>query len=72
MRSAADALGEEIEKVVPGSQMREVVRSGKPVLLRVDFEAGHGGGTLDQLIDETTDVFAFLLWQTGAAGFALP
>ncbi len=46
--------------------------SGKPVLLRVDFEAGHGGGTLDQLIDETTDVFAFLLWQTGAAGFARP
>jgi len=44
--------------------------SGKPVLLRVDFDAGHGGGTLDQLIDETTDVFAFLLWQTGAAGFA--
>lgn len=46
--------------------------SGKPILLRVDFDAGHGGGTLDQLIDETADVFAFLLWQTGATGFALP
>jgi prolyl oligopeptidase len=46
--------------------------SGKPVLLRVDFAGGHGGGTTAQMIDEYTDVFAFLLWQTGAAGFQPP
>lgn len=46
--------------------------SGKPVLLRVDFTGGHGGGTATQLVDEYTDVFAFLLWQTGAADFTLP
>ena len=46
--------------------------SGKPVLLRVDFDGGHGSGTLDQMVDETTDVMAFLLWQTGAPDFALP
>ena len=46
--------------------------SGKPVLLRVDFDAGHGGGTLDQRLAETTDVMAFLLWQTGAQDFVLP
>ena len=44
--------------------------SGRPVLLRVDFAGGHGGGTTTQRIDEQADVFAFLLWQTGAAGFA--
>ncbi len=46
--------------------------SGKPVLLRVDFAGGHGGGTTTQLIDEYTDVFSFLLWQTQAPGFRLP
>ena len=46
--------------------------SGNPVLLRVDFARGHVGGTATQLVDEYTDVLAFLLWQTGAAGFAPP
>ena len=45
--------------------------AGRPVLLRVDFEAGHGTGSA-HLADETTDVFAFLLWRTGAADFVLP
>ena len=46
--------------------------SGKPVLLRVDFAGGHGGGTTSQLVEEYADVFAFLLWQTQAPGFRLP
>jgi prolyl oligopeptidase len=47
--------------------------SGAPVLLRTDFAGGHGlDATLDQIVDETADVLAFLLWQTDAAGFALP
>lgn len=47
--------------------------SGQPVLLRTDFAGGHGlDATLDQLVEETTDILAFLLWQTGAAGFGLP
>lgn len=46
--------------------------SGRPVLLRVDFAGGHGGGTAAQVVDEYTDVFAFLLWQTGAPDFAPP
>jgi prolyl oligopeptidase len=45
--------------------------SGKPVLLRVDFAGGHGTGAA-QVADETTDLFAFLLWRTGAPDFALP
>ncbi len=46
--------------------------SGQPVLLRVEFDGGHGTGTLDQMVDEFTDVMAFLLWQTGARDFTLP
>ena len=47
--------------------------SGNPVLLRTDFAGGHGlDATLEQQIDETTDVLAFLLWQVGADGFAPP
>ncbi len=46
--------------------------SRKPVLLRVNFDAGHGTGGTAQMVDETTDLFSFLLWQTGAPDFALP
>ncbi len=35
-----------------------------PILLRVDFEAGHGiGSTKSQEIEEMTDIFSFLFWQ---------
>lgn len=43
---------------------------GKPVLLRVDFDAGHGmGSTVGQALDETADVWSFFLWQFGDAAF---
>jgi prolyl oligopeptidase len=43
---------------------------GKPVLLRVDFDAGHGmGSTVGQAIEETADVWSFFLWQLGDAAF---
>ncbi|MGM9487560.1 prolyl oligopeptidase family serine peptidase [Ideonella sp. YS5] len=38
--------------------------SGKPVLLRLDGQAGHGvGSTLQQQVSKLADVYAFLLWQ---------
>lgn len=44
--------------------------SGRPVLFRVEFDAGHGiGSTRKQRDDETADEFAFLLWQFGEQGF---
>ena len=46
--------------------------SGNPVLLRVDFDGGHGASGTAQMVDETTDLFTFLLWRTGAPEFALP
>jgi len=42
----------------------------KPVLLRVDFEGGHGMGSgISQRLDESADVWSFFLWQFGDAGF---
>ena len=44
--------------------------SGKPVLLRIDFDAGHGiGSTRKQRNDELADTLAFLLWQFGVKGY---
>lgn len=44
--------------------------SGKPVLLRLDYDAGHGiGNTRKQQMQERADVYAFLLWQMGVEGF---
>jgi prolyl oligopeptidase len=46
--------------------------SGKPVLLRLDWQAGHGiGDTRSQTLDARADVFAFLLWQMGMPGWEL-
>lgn len=42
--------------------------SGKPVLLRIDYDAGHGiGSTKRQGYEERADTLAFLLWQAGLA-----
>ncbi len=44
--------------------------SGKPVLLDLDYEAGHGiGSTKAQRQQQTADVYAFLFWQTGVPQF---
>ena len=45
-------------------------RGHRPVLFRVEFDAGHGiGSTRKQRDDETADEFAFLLWQFGEPGY---
>jgi len=39
------------------------------VLLRVDYDAGHGiGSTKKQAYEERADIIAFLLWQLGMPG----
>ena len=44
--------------------------SGKPVLLNLDYEAGHGAGSTKlQRQRQTADYYAFLLWQTGHPDF---
>jgi prolyl oligopeptidase len=52
------------------ARLQAATSSGKPVLLRVDYEAGHGiGSTKKQQEERLGDTFAFLLWQLGVAGF---
>jgi prolyl oligopeptidase len=44
--------------------------SGRPVLVDLDYEAGHGiGSTKLQRQRQTADIYAFLLWQTGVPDF---
>ena len=44
--------------------------SGKPILLRVDYDAGHGmGSTKTQREIELADELSFLFWQLGVSGF---
>lgn len=44
--------------------------AANPVLLRVDFKAGHGiGSTRQQRDEEEADAFAFVLWRTGHPRF---
>ena len=41
-----------------------------PVLLRLDFDAGHGvGSTKTQQLQERADLFTFFLWQMGVEGY---
>ena len=44
--------------------------SGKPVLLRIDYRAGHGlGSTRRQRQEELADIWSFFLWQCGDPDF---
>jgi prolyl oligopeptidase len=53
------------------ARLQAATTSGKPVLLRVDFDAGHGyGSTKKQRNEELADQLAFLLWQLGVKGYA--
>ena len=52
------------------ARLQAATTSGKPVLLRIDYDAGHGfGSTKKQRYEERADNFAFLLWQFGVKGF---
>jgi prolyl oligopeptidase len=46
------------------ARLQVATTSGKPILLRVDYDAGHGvGSTRAQQDREAADTYAFLLWQ---------
>jgi prolyl oligopeptidase len=50
------------------ARLQAASNSGKPILLRVDFDAGHGvGSTRAQQDREAADTYAFLLWQLRGA-----
>jgi prolyl oligopeptidase len=48
------------------ARLQAASRSGRPVLFRVDYDAGHGiGSTKRQREEQLADSWAFLLWQFG-------
>jgi prolyl oligopeptidase len=48
------------------ARLQAATSSGKPVILRVELDAGHGiGSTRKQRDVETGDTYAYILWQTG-------
>ncbi|MGC6331004.1 prolyl oligopeptidase family serine peptidase [Rhizorhabdus sp. FW153] len=52
------------------ARVQAATSSGNPVLLRVDFDAGHGvGSTRAQSDALAADSYAFVLWRTGAKAF---
>jgi prolyl oligopeptidase len=55
------------------ARLQAATSSGKPVLLRVDYDAGHGGigATKSQHTALLTDQYSFLLWQLGDPEFAV-
>lgn len=58
------------ESAKAAARLQAATVSGRPVLFRVDYHAGHGiGSTRTQRHEELADVWSFLLWQFGDAGF---
>ncbi len=55
------------------ARLQAATSSARPVLLRVDYEAGHGRATpRRQREEEAADIYAFLLWQFGHPEFQPP
>jgi len=52
------------------ARMQAATSSGRPVLLRIDYDSGHGiGDARSQERLEWADLMSFILWQTGQPGF---
>jgi len=53
------------------ARLQAATASGKPVLLRVDYQGGHGGvgATRAQIHERNADEWSFLLWQFGLPDF---
>lgn len=54
------------------ARLEQASTSGRPILLRVDYDAGHGflASSRQQSEQLLTDQYAFLLWQLGDPAFA--
>ena len=52
------------------ARLQAATSSGKPVLLRLEYESGHGiGSTKSQRMRERADLYAFAMWQFGVPAF---
>ena len=55
------------------ARLQVATSSGKPVILRLDGDAGHGiGSTLKQAVSKEADIYSFLLWQFGKTALVNP
>ncbi len=55
------------------ARLQAATSSGKPVLLDLDYDAGHGiGSTKLQRHRQAADYYSFLFWQTGQPEFQRP
>jgi prolyl oligopeptidase len=53
------------------ARLQAASASGKPVLMRIDWQGGHGASRARRE-EELADIYAFLLWQFGHDGFVPP
>jgi prolyl oligopeptidase len=52
------------------ARLQAATTGDKPILLRIDYDAGHGfGSTKKSQYQERADTLAFLFWQLGVKGF---
>jgi len=52
------------------ARVQAATSASRPVLLRVDYDAGHGiGSSTSQYEAQLADLWSFALWQMGVAGF---
>ena len=70
------AVGANDQRVSPWASAKFIARlqasspNGRPALLRVETDAGHGfGSTRDQSAAENADAWSFVLWQVGDPEF---
>lgn len=49
--------------------LQAATASDKPVLLRVNYDAGHFADTVSQAVSDWTDIYSFLLWNFGDPQF---
>ena len=70
MQGYNDARVSAWESMKMAARLQAATASGKPVLLRMGFDAGHGpGATKTQLQEQVADKWSFMLWQFGDARF---
>ena len=56
-----------------GARIAAATTSGKPVLMRLEYDSGHGqGSTRAQSQARSADMWSFMLWQFGVPEFQPP
>ncbi len=53
------------------AKMQNISDTKNPVLMRVNFEDGHGSANINDSYQTVTDMYAFALWQTGHPDYQL-